>query len=386
MRLSSQFDLVLKVGILVLTLLTAAMIYLYFKVDGVLHATRQEMIEMIVHRYQMQMENAAKMLSKEVTGDFVTALAKDSALRHDLESRLHYYKTHEIDNLFVIYQDAKGHYRYLLDSEPDVEKKAMFRQRFEPVSNIWEMTFHDKRDEIERHLKNGRLWVTLASPIVRKDRVIAVVGSDLSASIRSDVEKSFTQIKSIMMGVAIVILVLLLFGYLQIYYYFKGCSKSFFDPLTGVYNRKFLYEVLANGRFKEYRILMYDIDHFKNINDEYGHEVGDKVLQLVTARVKKQLREEDILIRYGGEEFVIFLHTTNPSEAMDVALRLKKSIETSPFVIEENIVSVTISVGIYTDVAKAANVDDAIEKADEQLYCAKREGRNRVCVNWKVVW
>jgi diguanylate cyclase (GGDEF)-like protein len=379
MRVTRQFDLVLKFGIAIMTLLSLAMIYLYFQVDRVLDSTRREMIDMIVERYQMELDNAAKMIAEHVDGDLIATLRRDKNRRRELQKLLRYFKTPEIENLFVVAKGAKGRYRYLLDSETDPQKRAIFLQRFEPVSDVWDRTYRHRSQQLHRHVENGRLWLTLTAPIMEKGELVAVIGGDLSARIRSDVEKRFSQIKSIMFGVAAVIVAMLLFGYVQIFYYFRGRTKSFIDPLTGAYNRKFLYEVLANGDYTEYQILMYDVDHFKRVNDSYGHDVGDEVLKLLTARIRRLLREEDYLVRFGGEEFIVFVRSHDPDRIKEVALRIKRSIETSPFVIGDNILSLTISIGINADVRKFPNIDAAIEKADEQLYCAKKAGRNRIC-------
>ena len=385
MKVTRQFDLVLKIGIFVLTLLTVTMIYLYLQVDKVLTSTRQEMVEMIIDRYQMEFQNASSLIREKTGTSIVTTLKNNKEIRTELQNTLHYFKTPEVENLFVIYKDENGRYRYLLDGESNPEIKAMFMQRFEPVSDIWDKTYSTGQKQIYKHLKNGALWVSITIPMIENGTVAAVLGSDLSASIRSDVEQSFTQIKSMMFAVAVVIVMMLIFGYIQIFYYFRGRSKSFIDPLTEAYNRKFLYEVLANSNFSVYQIIMYDVDHFKRINDTYGHDVGDKVLKLMTARIRKLLREEDLLIRFGGEEFIIFLHAHNIEEAKEVAFRVKKMIETSPFVIEENILSLTISLGINGEVYKSSNIDAAIEVADEQLYCAKNAGRNKICLNGEVL-
>ena len=379
MRVTRQFDLVLKIGIAIMTLLSLAMIYLYFQVDRVLDSTRREMTDMIVERYQMELGNAAKMIADRVGGSLLATLRTDKAKRSELQRLLRYFKTPEIENLFVVAKSEKGRYRYLLDSETDPQKRALFLQRFEPVSDVWDRTYDSGKKELHRHMENGRLWLTLTAPIVENGELVAVIGGDLSAKIRSDVEKRFTQIKTIMFGVAAVIVVMLVFGYIQIFYYFRGRSKSFVDPLTGAYNRKFLYEVLANGEYADYQIIMYDVDHFKRVNDSYGHDVGDEVLKLLTTRIGRLLREEDYLVRFGGEEFIVFLHTRDLSRVKEVALRIKKSIETSPLVIGDNILSLTISVGINAEAQKSPNIDAAIEKADEQLYCAKHAGRNRIC-------
>ncbi|WP_456381002.1 diguanylate cyclase [Hydrogenimonas sp.] len=385
MKITKQFDLVLKIGIAILTLLTVAMIYLYLQVDKVLESTRQEMTEMIVSRYKMEFENAALFVKEMAGTPLIENLETHKQLRREIQKALGYFKTAEVENLFVVTKDEQGKYRYLLDAEKDLDKQAMFMQRFEPISDTWEKTLKTKKYQIHKHLKNGVLWVTVTIPIFENGRVVAILGSDLSASIRSDVERRFIQIKSIMFVVALIIALLLIFGYLQIFYYFRGRSKSFIDPLTGAYNRMFLYEVLANANYSEYQIIMYDVDFFKKVNDTYGHEVGDEVLKMLTKRIRKLLREEDYLIRFGGEEFIVFLHTKRQKDAIEVAERLKKSIETSPFVIGKNILKITISVGINANVSAATNIDEAIETADEQLYFAKHAGRNRVCLNGSVV-
>lgn len=385
MKITRQFDLVLKIGIVILTVLTVAMIYLYLQVDKVLSSTRQEMIEMIVNRYQMEFQSATSLIRNRTGAKVVDTLQNNKSLRRDLQEILGYFKTPEVENLFVVFRDSNGRYRYLLDAESDPEKRAMFMQRFEPISNIWNRTYETKEKQIYKHLKNGSLWVSIAIPLLEDGKVTAILGSDLSASIRSDVEHRFSRIKSMMFGVAVIIVIMLIFGYIQIFYYFRGRSKSFIDPLTGAYNRKFLYEVLANANFAEYQIIMYDVDHFKHVNDAYGHDVGDDVLRMLTSRIRKMLRKEDHLVRFGGEEFIVFLKTKSKEEAKEVAERLKKTIETSPFVVGKNIMSVTISIGINSDVPASTNIDHAIEIADEQLYCAKNAGRNRVCVNGMVV-
>ena len=386
MRITRKFDVVLKLAIAVLTLLTGVMIYLYFQVDRVLLSTRSEMVEMIVDRYLMGLTNATKMVRDKV-GDrpLVEALQRSVELRRELERDLRYFKTDEIDNIFVVYRDARGRFRYLLDAEKRPEERAMFRQRFEPVSDVWERAYAAKRPQIHKHMREGSLWITLAIPILQNDKVAGVLGCDLSAVIRSDVESRFAQIKTIMFGVATVIVFLLVFGYIQAFYYFRGRSKSFIDPLTGAENRKFLYEVLSKEEFRNYHIILYDVDHFKKVNDTYGHDVGDEVLRTLTIRIRKMLRNEDHLIRYGGEEFIIFVRSDDPRKTVEIAERIKKSIETSPFVIGKNILAITISLGVNCDVANAQNVDEAIERADESLYCAKNAGRNRVCVNGELV-
>jgi diguanylate cyclase (GGDEF)-like protein len=159
------------------------------------------------------------------------------------------------------------------------------------------------------------------------------------------------------------------------------------DGLTQVYNKKFLLECLYNefSRSKRYRrdlaFLMFDIDHFKLVNDIHGHQAGDYILKKLASLVTRNLRKEDIIGRYGGEEFGIILPETDEAKAGQIAEKLRKLIEEVEFVHNEKTIPVTISIGV-TSLAPMStlykNYNDMIEHADQALYTAKRKGRNRV--------
>ncbi|MBC7319370.1 GGDEF domain-containing protein, partial [bacterium] len=156
------------------------------------------------------------------------------------------------------------------------------------------------------------------------------------------------------------------------------------DPLTGLFNRRFLEEKLANEliRAKAYgnylSVVMADIDHFKRINDTYGHKVGDEVLKLLAVILKANIRGEDIVARYGGEEFVILLHNVSKYDAFRIAERIRIEIEETSF--EEVGVpeKVTVSFGISCFPGDGEDPIDLLKKADQALYQAKSLGRNRV--------
>ena len=154
---------------------------------------------------------------------------------------------------------------------------------------------------------------------------------------------------------------------------------SIIDSLTGIFNR-YKIEVALKQQIafaKRHQIplsvIFFDIDHFKKINDTYGHMVGDKVLKEIAYIVKHHIREYDIFGRWGGEEFIIILPNTNLQEAKEVASKLRKLIENHPFLEEK----VTCSFGV-TSLKEDDNVDTLIKRVDKLMYQAKKEGRNRV--------
>ncbi len=380
-----HLDSVLKAGVVILTLLTGALCYLNIQVDKTLSSTREEMVESVLKRYEMGLAAARGMLLSEAGGPLRERLEADAALRERLRRLLSYFTTEEVEHLFLITKDGKGHLRFLLDAERDPSQRALFMQRFEPLSPVWEEVFQSAESRMIRHTKDDRLWVTIALPIVENGRVAAVLGEDLSALIHSDIQGRFSKIRKIALGIILVMAALLLFGYFQIYVYFRGRKKSFIDPLTGAYNRQFFYEVLARLDYTRFKIIIFDIDHFKKVNDTYGHDVGDRVLSMVKSRVAEQLRETDYLVRIGGEEFLIFLRARDDEEVKSIAERIRHAVASEPFVVGDKALTITISLGINTDLNKVANIDEAIQAADEYLYCAKRNGRNRVCFNGSVV-
>jgi diguanylate cyclase (GGDEF)-like protein len=155
------------------------------------------------------------------------------------------------------------------------------------------------------------------------------------------------------------------------------------DPLTKVYNRNYFYEaseqIFANAkRYNEdLSVAILDIDHFKKINDTYGHDVGDIVLKSVAKKMKKRLRGSDLLVRYGGEEFIILLPNTSLKKSFIAMEGLRETISKNKVEIDGEKIVVTVSIGI-SDIKDTNSLDEAIKRADLKLYKAKNNGRDRV--------
>ena len=157
------------------------------------------------------------------------------------------------------------------------------------------------------------------------------------------------------------------------------------DPLTGLYNRRYLETHLTNliehfiNRGKSLAVLALDVDFFKPINDTYGHDAGDKVLQELAVRIRENTRTIDLCCRTGGEEFVLVLPSTNMEAAHIIAERLRKSIASKVFTAGPITgIPVTISIGVATLSNAQDTLETLLKRADSALYAAKREGRNRV--------
>lgn len=161
---------------------------------------------------------------------------------------------------------------------------------------------------------------------------------------------------------------------------------SITDGLTHVYNRRYFMERLQQETKRVCRygppvsLLMIDIDHFKKINDTYGHQAGDTVLSGLAGLIKEKLRETDLLARYGGEEFCLVATGTEQAGALVLAERVRALVEQASFLHDETPIAVTISIGVSTwEASLKEDHEELIRRADAALYRAKNQGRNRAC-------
>ncbi len=170
----------------------------------------------------------------------------------------------------------------------------------------------------------------------------------------------------------------------KIIIYTKTREDTYLDHLTGAYNRRYFNQrfPIEFKRAERYKrnlsLLMIDIDHFKSKNDQYGHLTGDNILKNLVQITKEQLRKSDILIRYGGEEFIILLPETNMRNAIIVSEKLRKDIAKNLSLLSNlKNEAITISGGVSNYPYEAYSAESLVEMADKQLFVAKKNGRNR---------
>ncbi len=166
---------------------------------------------------------------------------------------------------------------------------------------------------------------------------------------------------------------------------------SYIDALTGVNNRRFLEQRIdeelnrCQRNAEPLSCQFFDIDFFKSVNDKYGHQGGDRVLSLVAAAIRDQLRDNDVFVRYGGEEFVALLSNIDEPKALEIAERVRKAIQALVIAFNDTSISVTVSIGVSTYVPDSTSISidgeiatRLIKSADSALYRAKHNGRNCV--------
>jgi two-component system cell cycle response regulator len=168
--------------------------------------------------------------------------------------------------------------------------------------------------------------------------------------------------------------------------YHRGLSLALTDPLTGLYVRRYgeahLDELIerVNQHVTSAAVLLFDVDHFKQVNDTYGHDAGDDVLRQLAARTIKCVRSVDLAVRWGGEEFLVVMPETDLANAAAVAERIRVAVAKDSFTVRSSgeKLAVTISVGVAAAMTGADERDQLLKRADDALYYAKSAGRNRV--------
>ncbi len=262
-----------------------------------------------------------------------------------------------------------------------------------------EIDAHLENKDSLRHMRNESNFnvdvVETYTPIIAEDEVLGAIElyvdvTQLRKEIQAGTVKSLLLLTSILVVVSLIAFTIARGGMKQLAEAEeKLLAQATLDALTGVFNRAELMnrasdELSRNDRLRakgtltaEFCLVMLDIDHFKRINDEYGHLAGDAILHQLAQRIRKSLRPYDLMGRYGGEEFLLLLPHTGLENAGCAAERILAAIENTPFTYQDTELMVSISLGVGA-VIEGLSLNDIIDRADQALYQAKQKGRNRV--------
>ena len=326
------------------------------------------------------LQKYANYIESSYEKNFTQVILDNPYVIPELEEEMVLLQGKDVKYLYMLYRDKDGKYRYLLDATTDPDEKAYLNQKFDVESDIWDKAYATKKYQIARQNSLETLWVTIAYPIVMHEKVVAVIGADFTYDVYSRIVAILNPIENIFLYISFFMLIMLFLAYILVYMYYKIRRKAFIDPLTKVYNRQYLTEFLERTSLQDYYLMMIDLDNFKRVNDNFGHDAGDRVLVAVANEIKANIRGEDILIRFGGEEFILLVNKKECGDAMKVAERIRKAVMDLEIYSNTNRIKMTLSIGVNPSPFSAKDVEEAIKIADEQLYIAKVSGRNRVAV------
>jgi len=227
-------------------------------------------------------------------------------------------------------------------------------------------------------LAHTAITASLGEPLLYRDTLVGVINLIHSGGQRVFVEHHGALLRLFADQAAIAIENARLFQQVQ--------QLAITDPLTNLYNRRYFFEAARREYERAFRyaspmaIILIDLDHFKWVNDTYGHLVGDRVLVTIANRCRAALREVDILARFGGEEYILLLPQTNLAGALLLAERLRASISNTPVDAGNQSLAISASLGIAELDETNPDLHTLILRADQALYAAKHGGRNRtVC-------
>jgi len=309
------------------------------------------------------------------TNDLIYFLSKiDNRVKY--EKYLTLLSNPSIKYIYLLTKDDKGRFRFLLDgSKTD---KAHFYQKFDVSSKEYNKAYISKTPQVIKQKDMGELYLTYLYPVIADGKTIAILSVDVTTKIQYEILKLIEPLETFFIILIIFIFLLIVMSIMQLFYYFITRKKIFTDPLTRLYNRNYLNEISPMLNLSHYSVAMLDLDKFKVINDTYGHKVGDHILTKSAEIFKNSIRATDILIRYGGEEFLLFIYKRDDDSSQKVCQRIRKNINSFEFKSEGNDIKVSVSIGLHEKPSLEKNIHEAIKIADKMLYIAKNEGRNRV--------
>jgi len=275
-------------------------------------------------------------------------------------------------------KDDKERFRFLLDASKT--DKAHFYQKFDVENQKYKDLYISKKAQVIRQNNMENLFLTYLHPVKVDGKLIAILSVDLTTKIKNTVLNLIQPLETFFIILIIFIFLLIIMTIMQIFYYFITRKKIFTDPLTKLFNRNYLNEITPMLNLNHYSIAMLDLDRFKTINDTYGHKTGDYILSQSSIIFKSSIRNSDIIIRYGGEEFLLFINNRGEDSAIKVCERIRKNISEHLFNYDNQDIKMHISIGVHENPSSEKNLTEAIKLADKMLYIAKNEGRDRVVV------
>ncbi len=314
----------------------------------------------------------------EEYSDFVYENYKDINIRTENEYKISDLLNDDISSVYVLYLEKKELF-YLLDASK--KERGELGEHFEPIQKgIFIEAQKNKKTKIFIQPTIDELGFTLIKPIIQHNKTIGFLVLDYKEGSLATLSSLLNvSVKSLLYAIALsLFILLLLISYVIRTQYIK--YAMYCNPLTNTLNRVYLTDNYEKIDFKAYYIGLVDVDFFKRVNSLYGQKNGDKVLISIIRRITILLREEDMFIQYGGEEFLLLISKKGMEEHIfkNLLENIRALIESTNFRVKNYRFSVTISIGALLQTELEKSLQDAIYKADTALYKSKHNGRNIV--------
>lgn len=337
----------------------------------------------------LQITDHKALYIKDILKDsdnYINEIKTDEKLRLNLEKYIHNLITDNIKYSYILYKDNHDVFRFLVDGSEENEKSAL-NQKFDIGNNKWFEVYEKKEPLIIKHDVYQKLYISYLVPIMNEEKVELLLVIDFSVKKIEKINQIIIMMKS---GLVLTLVIIAIFLLVLVYQFIKYKSikkSSYTDSLTKVYNRNYLHDIENKISLNNYILGVLDIDNFKNINDTYGHDIGDVILREVGTILLNTIRtDEDITIRYGGEEFVILTKTKSDNNEMSLSViqRIFETIKNHKMYInDKDYINITVSIGINMLPGESKSFLEAFKLADLALYEAKHNGRDRIEIHNK---
>jgi len=304
-----------------------------------------------------------------------TCILKDPNKSDNLNGLLSILINQDVRYVFLVFQDSRGRYRFIGDG---ASQPAKIMQKIDPDNKkSWDKSYFSLKDNIISSYSNSDgLWRTYLSPLVRENKTRLMLVSDFSLSLNDKIQNTINPIKNILFYILGVTISIFIIGIIQILMYLYAKKESYTDELTKLWNRNYLRKLLDDKiSYNQYVIAMVDIDFFKKINDQYGHDAGDLVLKSIAKMFDTTIERDDFVFRYGGEEFLFLLQKKLHQQTLDALMQATKKLTIG---VNNQTIKITISVGVNRDLNRYKHFADMIKSADIALYNAKINGRDQI--------
>jgi diguanylate cyclase (GGDEF)-like protein len=313
--------------------------------------------------------------------NFIEDSSQNSDIRKRAINLLIGFKHRNISSIFVLVSKEDKFY-ILLDSADKNSSEDVELFNLEGADEIESLVrakeSHSKQVHIQENIED--LGFTLIKPMIQKGKISTFLVIDYTqSSYNSLTSLLMVSVKNITTFFALVLFLLaILISYFLRNSYIK--NRSYRNPSTGTLYRSYLTDNYEKINFPNYYIALIDIDRFKRINDLYGHDYGDEIINSVIKKINSLLKSHDIFIQYGGEEFLLLISKkgTTVESLRDRLESIRVIIEEQIFRVQDDIINITISIGAFIQSEVASSLQDTIQNADTALYEAKHQGRNRV--------
>lgn len=364
--------------IVLLIAISLVLIYSYKDIQKIKNSTVEKIESHEIEHLELFSQNISNAILQKnniTSKEDVINLFEDDKLREKYEDALSLVISKHIIYAYMLYLDDSGKFRFLLDASQ--KDKAEFGEKFDVESNIYHIVFETKKPQFIKQKSLKNLYITYIYPVVVDNKTIAIINLDLSTELQENILEQIEPLEKFFMLLSSVVAIFLIISLIQFTNYILARKKAFIDPLTKVFNRNYLNEALSSMELKNYALAMIDLDKFKIINDTYGHQAGDFILQEVSTIIKDSIRSSDIFIRYGGEEFMLLINNRG-EDAVSICERIRLNVSKHRYIFNNHDIKVTLSMGLHSSPHLEKSLQEAIKVADITLYKAKKNGRNRI--------